>query len=326
MKKEIEQAKIEALEAIKMETEAIKMEIEDIKMETEAINMETEAIKNGFWPSFLNRSPLQCQIEESFFRFPHICEQILEKLDYHSLLEFQKVSRPWQDFISEKKVLPIALLRMHTLIPKAILKKSLRKHDIKTVQNVANFVINQCNGMYSRVVQAKEIYHILFQKDLENIHNLLIELLLQNVMDTKVVDQGFPGGPGSSEGRQRGLRLGHCSRGRQGRSGDSRVQGGRGNLAGAIPFNAPEMQCWSWEITCSYLEFYLQEKKELFSWSNFLLAAVTNGNFSICKFIIETTKDVYQASAWGKTLIAIANSNGHHDVTRLLENSFQIEK
>ena len=65
-------------------------------------------------------------------------------------------------------------------------------------------------------------------------------------------------------------------------------------------------------------------KQELVSRSTSLLIATFNGHFPICKFIIEIIKDVHKAITWGKTLIAIANLNGHNDVSRLLENAFQI--
>ena len=65
-------------------------------------------------------------------------------------------------------------------------------------------------------------------------------------------------------------------------------------------------------------------KQELVSWSTSLLIATFNGHFHICKFIIEIIKYVHKASTLGETLIPIANLNGHHDVSRLLENAFQI--
>ena len=84
------------------------------------------------------------QIEEAFMRFPHIGEQILEKLDDKSLFKCQKVSRPWQEFIAEntkiQKVLAIEVLQKNTLIPKTSLKKSMHKHDLKTVQKYLGIV------------------------------------------------------------------------------------------------------------------------------------------------------------------------------------------
>ena len=58
-----------------------------------AIKMETKGSK------------IKGQIEETFLRFPHIGEQILEKLDDQSLFKCQKVSKPWQDFIIGNRLL-----------------------------------------------------------------------------------------------------------------------------------------------------------------------------------------------------------------------------
>ena len=90
-----------------------------------AVKREVEAIK------------IKGQIEETFLRFPHVGEQIFEQLDDQSLFKCQRVSKPWRYFITENKILSIELLRKCTLISKARLKKSLRKHDIKSVQNLA---------------------------------------------------------------------------------------------------------------------------------------------------------------------------------------------
>ena len=253
------------------------------------------------------------QIEDAFLRFPHIGEKILEKLDNQSLFKCQKVSRPWQDFIAEntkiQKGLAIEVLQKNTLISKARLKKSMHKHDLKIVQTLANCAINECKGMATdenitpRVWQAKLMHHILFYKNIDSIQYLLMELILQNVMDTndtnladKVlnnVDVAF-------------------SKYRRNRAHDWLFWEGIRRYAG-----------WGYE-------YY--EDKELVSWSNILLIAVVNGHFSICKSIIEILKDVQKASNWGETLIAVGNLgyngiNVHRDdICRLLRNSFQIQK
>ena len=199
------------------------------------------------------------QMEGTFLKFPHIGEQILESLDAQSLFKCRKVSKPWADFINETKALPIELLQKYTFIPKARLKKSLRKHDVKIVQKLANCAIDEYISMSvskipSRARQAKLIYHMIFKKYLHNIQYWLIELMLQNVTD-KIFTKNL-------------------------------------NL----------------------------------SFNNLLFGAVSNGHFPICKFIIESLKHVEIDILWVKTLIATANHHGHHDISRLLKNSFQNEK
>ena len=56
-----------------------------------AIKLEIEAIT------------VKSQFEETFLRFPHIAEQILETLDVQSLSKCQEVNKCWQNFIYETK-------------------------------------------------------------------------------------------------------------------------------------------------------------------------------------------------------------------------------
>ena len=249
-----------------------------------AVKREIEAIK------------IKGQIEETFLRFPHIGEQIFEQLDDQSLFKCQRVSKPWRDFITENKTLSIELLRKCTLISKARLKKSLRKHDIKSVQNLANFATYKCRNMLPknvslRVGQTKLLYQSLFQRQPESIQYELLELILQNVMHTKVTkitDKGF------NEFHQ--------------------------NIIKSRKFH----RYWNpWEV------FWGSEDKDqvLSSWPIILLVAVWNGHLPTCKFITENVKDIHKAStSWVEILIATANKNRYPGISMLLKKSFQIKK
>ena len=131
------------------------------------------------------------QIEETFLRFPHLGEQILENLDNQSLLKCKQVSRQWSDFIIETKALPIELLRKYTFIPVARLKKSLQNHDHKIIQKLANCSINEHKGMPTsgNNGQARLIYQMMSKKYLHNIQYFLIELMLQNITDENLTKQ-----------------------------------------------------------------------------------------------------------------------------------------
>ena len=241
------------------------------------------------------------QIEDIFLRFPHIGEQILEKLEDDNLSKCQKVSKPWKDFITKNKVWPIEVLRKNTLIPKARLKKSMHKHELKIVQKLANCAINECKGMATHEITprdrqaklAKLIHQILCYKKIDSIQYLLIELILQNIMNTndiRLADQVL-----NNFNEALHIYIKHCMVIHIYNSVPKMIWGGYGFYYGTL---------------------------ELVSWSNILLIATFNGHISICKFIIEIIKDVHKASTWKETLIAIANLNGHHDVSRLLENAF----
>ena len=89
------------------------------------------------------------------------------------------------------KALPIELLQKCTLIPKAKLKKSLQKHDIKIVQKLANCAINEHKSMPTQGNngQARLIYQMMSKKYLHNIQYFLIELMLQNITDENLTKQ-----------------------------------------------------------------------------------------------------------------------------------------
>jgi hypothetical protein len=87
----VEQAELEALEA-ENDVEAIELEIEVVK-------------RKGF-------------IEETFWRFPHIAEQIFGKLDEISLSKCLEVNKWWQKSVTEGKILQINLIeKIPTLKP-----------------------------------------------------------------------------------------------------------------------------------------------------------------------------------------------------------------
>ena len=90
-------------------------------------------------------------IEETISRFPHLAEQIFEKLDVQSLRKSEEVNKIWQKFIFERKILSIKLLKRYTQIPAPILKKKLKKNDFQTVQKLANFA----RITFSRIVFAE---------------------------------------------------------------------------------------------------------------------------------------------------------------------------
>ena len=129
------------------------------------------------------------QMEETFLRFPHIGEQILEHLDIYSLFKCHHVSKPWSDFVGwQTKPLPIELLHKVAKIPKAKLKKSLKKTSVKTIRWLVVCAINERKKICfnKRNLQAKLIYHMVIQKHLNKIQILLIELILQNVKHMKI--------------------------------------------------------------------------------------------------------------------------------------------
>ena len=141
------QAELEALE-VEKDVEAIKLEIEVTK-------------RKGF-------------IEEIFWRFPHIGEQIFEELDDTGLSKCLEINKWWQKIIIERKIRQINQLERHTYIKASILKKALGNKDFETVHKLANYsmkvyrkvIIDKNHEDYAYRKQQQEIIDYLFEKNL----------------------------------------------------------------------------------------------------------------------------------------------------------------
>ena len=160
--------------------------------QTEIENLEAQHSVKKAIKMKIEITSVKGQMEETFLRFPHIGEQILEHLDVQSLLACHKASKPWADWTLSTKALPIELLQNVAQISKAKLKKSLKKHSVKTVKKLVICAIIErkricVNNMIPRNMQAKLIHHMVFQKHLNNIQILLIELVLENVKNKNFI-------------------------------------------------------------------------------------------------------------------------------------------
>ena len=169
----VEQAELEALE-VENDVEAIELEIEVVK-------------RKGF-------------IEEIFWRFPHIAEQIFEELDAISLSKCFKVNKWWQKFVKDGKILHINLIEKYTYIKASSLKKALGNKDFETVQNLAKYSMKVYKKVISEGIndvsyldlgydcrkQQSEIMHYLFEKKYRGkIQYLLTKLMLENTIKVR---------------------------------------------------------------------------------------------------------------------------------------------
>ena len=138
-------------------------------------------------------------IEETFWRFPHIAQQIFEELDNKSLSGCLEINNLWQNFINEKKILQINLLKKYTHIKSSILKKALSNKDFETVQKLASYsmkvykkvIIEEMNHLIGPIlpphlityedVQEKICYYLFEKKHRDNIQHLLTELMVKDM-------------------------------------------------------------------------------------------------------------------------------------------------
>ena len=136
-------------------------------------------------------------IEETFWRFPHIGEQIFEELDETTLFKCLEINKWWQKIIIDRKIRQINQLEKHTYINASILKRALGNKDFETVQKLANYSMK----VYRKVIvdvknnngisheesdstkQQEEIVRYLFEKkQRDSTQQMLTELMLKNTM------------------------------------------------------------------------------------------------------------------------------------------------
>ena len=154
------------------------MEAFEARNNIHEIELEIEAMK------------VKGQFEETFLRFPHIAEQILETLDIQSLSKCQEVSKCWQNFIYETKPF-FRQFENDTGIPKLLLKKSLKDYDFHTIQKLANCAsishkkatISFEKAPLAEAKGATLLYYILCQQKLDDTQLLLAKVMLLIKMD-----------------------------------------------------------------------------------------------------------------------------------------------
>ena len=185
----MDKAKLESMQIVakqkRMAAEQAELEALEVEKDVEAIEFEIEVIKRkGF-------------IEEIFWRFPHIGEQILQKVDNNTLFKCLEINKLWKKVVIEKKICQINQLEKHTYIKRSILKKLLGNKDFETIQKLANYSMK----VYKKVIidgrnnygigyentdyhkQQEEILRYLFEKKhRDKIQHLLTELMLKNTI------------------------------------------------------------------------------------------------------------------------------------------------
>ena len=111
-------------------------------------------------------------MEEASLRFPHLTEQILEKLDNVSLTKLRKVSNSWQYLIDNQKEVWIRKIKIHINCSKAYVKNILRKKNTETLAALANGIqqlyTNNKFPVHSAAINGHlEVFNLIF----DNAHN-----------------------------------------------------------------------------------------------------------------------------------------------------------
>ena len=109
------------LEKLEKQVEKAEEELEVAEREWEAAQFQVEIFKRKH------------NIEELFWRFPHIGEQILEEIDNRSVANCQQVNKWWCNFVHNGKSLLIRKIQRHVCISKEKFRKSLNKLSLEVL-------------------------------------------------------------------------------------------------------------------------------------------------------------------------------------------------
>ena len=252
-----------------------------------AIELEMEAIK------------VKGQFEETFLRFPHIAEQILETLNLQSLSKCQEVSKCWQNFIYETKPF-FKQFENDTSIPKLLLKKSLKDYDFHTIQKLANCAsISQKKAAISfekaPLAKAKGpalFYYILSQFNLNDTQLLLVQVMLLIKMD-KSADISI-----SSFANQEGVDY---------------------NMA--VLEIAIDAMCDFGKGYTNFKNMVISKKGKwgtIWSWTAILSLAIARRHLAICKLIFKQIQDIHPLHKLGNNVLLQAVIFQHRDMCEFI--------
>ena len=82
-------------------------------------------------------------VEEIFWRFPHLGKNILEELDDESLVKCREVNKWWQEFVDGQKTSYVRNITKCIGLSKMTLQKKLQKENLKMLKEVSHLA--SCN-------------------------------------------------------------------------------------------------------------------------------------------------------------------------------------
>ena len=105
-----------------------------------AVNSARRARKNQEDAEFeLEVLKRKTNVEEIFWRFPHLGKNILEELDNESLVKCREVNKWWQDFVDGQRTSYVRNITKCIGLSKISLLKKLQKENLKMLKEVSHF-------------------------------------------------------------------------------------------------------------------------------------------------------------------------------------------
>ena len=133
-------------------------------------------------------------VEEIFWRFPHLGKYILDELDDESLVKCREVNKWWQDFVNGQRTSYVRNITKCFGLSKMPLQKKLQKESLEMLKELSHFANRYYTAEYEGPQRKSLILLDLLNEgyytDLEkSITFYLCELIIDNSDDKNPVDQ-----------------------------------------------------------------------------------------------------------------------------------------
>ena len=126
-------------------------------------------------------------LEEMFWRFPHIGDQILEELNNESFLRFRELTRWWRNFIDGQKMVYIRKLLKEIGFSTALMQKTLLKETLEKLKEFSEIADRQTDLVYRGL-----LYTLIPMDESDCYQSLsfnLCKLIIYNSEDKNPIDE-----------------------------------------------------------------------------------------------------------------------------------------
>ena len=240
-------------------------------------------------------------IEELFWRFPHIGEQILEKIDNSSVANCRKVNKWWCNFVDQGKALVIRRIQRHICISKEKLRKSLNKLSLE--------VLTKFEDRARMFRKFADYGNASLKNNLKNRESYTVEECRKKIFMSLISDLG--------KSNSEPFTILVCNLmldNMDSKNPTCELYGT--SLHAIVRFD---------NLVMFKLIFEKMENKNPKDESGHTLLhiAAKNGCFRICKFILENsdTGNINEPNRYGKTPLNLAKENNHNKICKFLRSA-----
>ena len=132
-------------------------------------------------------------IEEIFWRFPHLGQNILEELDNESLVKCREVNKWWQDFVDGQRTSYIRNIEKCIGLSKMSVQKRLQKERLPILKKVSKLSSSYYTPKYAepyrKTTMLLDLMCHQYSEDDKYLSLYLAELIIDNSEDKNPVDK-----------------------------------------------------------------------------------------------------------------------------------------